>query len=164
MLRALLVLALALPLVAAATAPPAWQQVGQARLRVMLWDVYDSTLYTLDGGFRDGQRPLRLSLRYLRDIRADSLLASTADEWDRQGMQHPRRAVWLEQLAALWPDISSGDELALVLGADGGSEFLHNGVALGGIDDPEFGARFIAIWLAPDTSRPELRRALLGGE
>jgi hypothetical protein len=44
----------------------------------------------------------------------------------------------------------------------GRSTFLLNGKPLGSIDDPQFGPSFLAIWLSPDTSRPELRRSLIG--
>ena len=36
------------------------------------------------------------------------------------------------------------------------------GQTLGGIEDPDFGRHFLNIWLSPDTSRPELRLALIG--
>jgi hypothetical protein len=42
------------------------------------------------------------------------------------------------------------------------SSFSLNGRALGTIEDPGFGQDFLAIWLSPETSRPELRLALIG--
>jgi hypothetical protein len=62
----------------------------------------------------------------------------------------------------MWPDVREDDVLALEMSASGRSTFLLNGKPLGSIDDPEFGPSFLAIWLSPDTSRPELRRLLIG--
>jgi hypothetical protein len=45
----------------------------------------------------------------------------------------------------------------------GRSTFFVNGQSIGVIENPEFGRHFLNIWLSPDTSRPELRLALIGG-
>lgn len=39
--------------------------------------------------------------------------------------------------------------------------FLVNGKAVGEVADAEFAQRFFGIWLAPTTSEPQLREALL---
>ena len=138
------------------------KKVGEARLRVMLWSIYDSRLYTVDGQYREGTRPLRLEIQYLRDIRSDALVSRTEEEWEAMGRQHPRRNAWLSRLDALWPDITESDVLTLEIDANDVSTFLHNGERLGRIDDPDFGQQFIDIWLSEDCTRPALREALLG--
>ena len=62
----------------------------------------------------------------------------------------------------MWPDVKENDVLALVLDGGNKSTFLLNGEPLGSIDEPAFGQRFLDIWLSPETSRPELRLALIG--
>ena len=50
-----------------------YKEVGQTRLSVLFWDVYDAFLYTTDGDFDWSQRKQQrkaLLLRYLRDIEA----------------------------------------------------------------------------------------------
>jgi hypothetical protein len=138
------------------------QLVGEARLTVMVWPIYESRLYTADGNYTEGQRPLRLELEYLRDIEALDLVEHTRKEWRHLQMLSGQENVWLESLSSLWPDVSENDVLALVLDEGGRSTFMLNGESLGGIDDPAFGPSFLAIWLSPATSRPELRRALIG--
>lgn len=140
----------------------AWELVGEARLTFLFWSVYDSRLYTLDGQYREGQRPLRLEIQYLLDVSADDLVSRTLEEWQHQQLRHPRQQQWALQLSGLWPDIREGDVLALELDEEGGNTFYLNGQRLGGVDDPAFGAQFLAIWLSPATSRPELRLALIG--
>jgi hypothetical protein len=39
---------------------PGFQLVGEARLKVLFWPVYDSRLFTADGSYDDGKRPMRL--------------------------------------------------------------------------------------------------------
>lgn len=162
-MRRVLVLALILACSVQARASDL-QLVGEARLKVLFWPIYDSRLYTADGQYQDGQLPVRLELAYLRDIRARDLIDRTAQEWDQQGLDNPRRAEWLERLEDIWPDVSKDERLALEVDSDGLSRFYHNGELLGLIEDPAFGASFLGIWLAPNTSHPQLRLALIGGD
>jgi hypothetical protein len=138
------------------------QKVGEARLRVMLWSIYTSRLYTPSGVYREGERPLRLEIEYLRDIPADALVSRTGDEWAAMGRAHPHQDAWLQRLDDLWPDIRERDVLTLEINEHNESVFLHNGEPLGLIEDPEFGQQFIDIWLSEDCTRPALREALLG--
>lgn len=140
----------------------AMQLVGKARLKVLLWSVYDSRLYTPTGQYDDGDRPLRLEIQYLRDIRARDLVDRTLVEWKAMGRNHPRQEEWLAALEAMWPDISATDVLTLDLDAEGTATFRHNGRALGTIEDQAFGQEFVDIWLSQDCTRPELRLALIG--
>lgn len=152
-----LMLALALPTAAGSLKP-----VGEARLKVLFWPVYHSRLYSENGAYQRGQRPLRLEIEYLRDITAVQLVERTGQEWQSQNLTHENQQQWLVLLGTLWPDISKGDRLALELDADNRSRFYFNGEPLGEIADPDFGQQFLDIWLSPNTTRPELRSALIG--
>lgn len=138
------------------------QMVGEARLNVMFFSVYDSRLYTEDGSYAPDKRPLRLEIEYLRNIKAKALVEQTGAEWDHLQVAHERRDAWLAELEALWPDVGKNDVIALELDADNRSTFYFNGNKLGTMEDADFGEYFVAIWLSPDTSRPALREALLG--
>ena len=138
-----------------------WPVVGEARLKVLIWEVYDSALFTPSGRWQ-GVAPYRLSLRYLRDIPAAKLVEETEKAWQEQGRSHPRLNEWLVLLAALWPDITKGDNLVFGLNASGDSAFWFNGSPIGSIDDRDFGPLFGGIWLDPDTPRPGLRAELIG--
>jgi hypothetical protein len=140
------------------------RKVGEARLKVMFWSVYDSRLFTTDGAYRPGTRPLRLEIEYLLDISAQNLIKRTAQEWQAMGRQQPAQGQWLEQLAALWPDVRKGDVLTLEIAENERATFYHNGQRLGTMDDADFGQQFIDIWLSPESTRPELRLALIGGD
>lgn len=140
------------------------EMVGEAQLRFMVWPVYHARLYSLDGRYQAGQRPLRLEIEYLREIAAKDLVAQTQVQWQRLGLAQELQQEWLRALAGLWPDVAVNDVLALSLDDQGRSTFYCNGELLGHINNPAFGASFLDIWLSPDTSEPELRLALIGQE
>ena len=144
-----------------ALATDVWPLVGEARLRVLIWEVYDSALFTPSGRWQ-GDAPYRLSLHYLRNIPAAKLVEETEKAWREQGRNHPRLNEWLGLLGDLWPDITEGDNLVFGLNELGDSAFWFNGSPLGSIEDRDFGPLFGGIWLDPDTPRPELRAQLIG--
>jgi len=146
-------------------APPSpLLKVGEAKLRVLFWDIYYSRLYTETGGYQRGMRPLKLEIQYLLDIKSDALVERTRSEWDDQGLSHQNQEQWLAALRELWPDVSQNDVLVLEIDENNRSTFFHNGTELGAIDDAGFGQQFVDIWLAPTTTRPELRLSLIGAD
>jgi hypothetical protein len=144
-----------------ALATDVWPLVGEARLKVLFWEVYDSALFTPSGRWQGGA-PYQLSLHYLRDIPAAKLVEQTEKAWQEQGRSHPQQSEWLALLVELWPDISEGDNLVFGLTASGESAFWFNGSLIGSVEDRDFGALFGGIWLDPDTPRPGLRAQLIG--
>lgn len=159
----LILAAIAFTLAATAQANPQdLQLVGKARLDVMFWSIYDSRLLAPQGKYQPGVRPLRLEITYLRNIDAEDLVKRTREEWEHLGLAHPEQEDWLSRLGVLWPDIRKQDTLSLHLEQDNSSAFYLNGELLGEVEDADFGQQFLDIWLSPQTSRPELRSALLG--
>lgn len=142
--------------------PVELKKVGEAELRILFWSIYNSTLFSADGQYSEGQRPLQLKIQYLLDIKSEALVERTGEEWNSQGMSHERQQQWLEALSDLWPDVSKNDVLTLDIDEQDRSTFYRNGELLGVIDDPEFGDHFTGIWLSPSTTRPKLRLALTG--
>ena len=138
-----------------------WPLVGEARLKVLLWKVYDSALYTPSGRWL-GAGPYQLSLTYLRDIPVEQLIKETRKAWGEQNRVHPEQENWLQALAEMWPDISAGDNLVFGVGAEDQNQFWFNGQSIGGIDHPDFAAFFGGIWLSEDSPRPALRASLIG--
>ena len=140
-----------------------WPMVGQARLKVLLWNIYDSALYT-PSGIWQGEGPYQLSLHYLRDIPVHQLIEQTDKAWREQGRNHPLQPEWLVQLADIWPDITEGDNLVLSVAASGHSGFWFNGKFIGAIEDEDFGPLFGGIWLDADSPQPDLRAKLIASQ
>ena len=140
-----------------------WPMVGQARLKVLFWNIYDSALYT-PSGIWQGEGPYQLSLHYLRDIPVHQLIEQTDKAWRAQGRNHPLQPAWLVQLADIWPDITEGDNLVLSVATSGHSGFWFNGEFIGAIQDEDFGPLFGGIWLDADSPQPDLRAKLIASQ
>lgn len=166
--KLLILLLLLLPCLvqASPTAEPAGdlKLVGKARLSVLVWDVYNSSLYTPSGVFQGIQPPLSIRLEYLRDIKSEKLVDTTREQWQKLGLYQAGSENWLSRLAALWPDVASGDTITLRWDADGRSRFFHNDRYLGSVDHPRFGHAFSAIWLSENTEFKKVRKQLIGGK
>ncbi len=137
---------------------------GSATLRVLFWDIYESTLFTPDGDWSPDIRPLRLDIRYLRNIESANLVEQTRKEWQSQGITSEQHDRWLAVLETIWPNVTPGDVISLSIDLEGRSTFSFNGNRVGSIEAAGFGADFAGIWLSPSTSRPKLRAALIGLE
>ena len=57
--------------------------------------------------------------------------------------------------------VKAGDRITGVYQPATGAVFWRNGSLLGEVRDPVFARQFFGIWLSPQTSEPQLRRALL---
>lgn len=135
--------------------------VGQARLKVLLFKVYDATLYAPKGRYRADQ-PFVLTLRYLRDFKGEKIAQRTVEEMRKQGFTNEAKlAQWLRAMNALFPDVSAGVELSAVRLASGATDFYRGEQRIGQVADSEFGQQFFAIWLGEKTSEPAMRRQLL---
>lgn len=136
-------------------------KVGETRLRVYFFRVYDATLFTASGAYPDEQETA-LQLNYLRDIRAQQLIDTTRDEWNKLGYSVDAVAeAWLAQLGQIWPDVSQGDCL-IARHVDQQIRFYNDQGLLGAIDDQNFAERFLAIWLSEQSSFRRNRDELVG--
>ncbi|MCO4758750.1 MAG: chalcone isomerase family protein [Oceanospirillaceae bacterium] len=149
-----------LPAMSAQELPQQYKPVGAATLRVLWFDVYAAELRSPDGVFSAMKGPLLLKLTYLRDIKRQKLLDETAAQLE--SVSPELRSRWLSQLEAIWPDIGKGDQLWFYLDAGGKGHFYFNERYIGSINDIRFGTAFLSIWLAEDSSYPDLARKLRG--
>ena len=147
-------------------AAPALQAAGSGRLQWLAFGVYDAQLW-VEPGFRAGafeSHAFALELRYLRDFSATDIA--------RRSLQEMRRATrietedaqgWQAALQKVLPDVRAGDRVTGLHLPGKGLRFFVNGRPAGDIADARFAALFFGIWLAPTTSEPQLRAALLEG-
>ena len=165
MKQALLVFCLAFclsPAMATDAAPADMKLVGQAKLSVFFWDVYESSLYTPSGRFEGISAPLKIKLVYLRNISAKELVDVTREQWKKLGIYRPEHESLLRQLQAMWPSVVPGDSITLDWSSPERSRFYFNGQPLGTIEHPEFGQLFASIWLSEKTEYPKVRKQLIG--
>jgi len=138
------------------------KKVGEAKLKVLFWDVYNSSLYSQTGAYQAEQFPQALKINYLRDIDADDLIQRTQDEWQKLGIKKETFKQWIPLLTNIFPDIKKGDTLLLNVSEDQQSEFFFNGETIGKITDQTFGKSFLRIWLDENCSYPKVRNKLIG--
>jgi len=158
----LLMLGCSLTATATESGAPEMKLVGQAKLSVLFWDVYDSSLYTPSGRFEGIAAPLKLKLVYLRNIAARELVDVTREQWQKLGLYRPEHEAWLDELQRMWPSVKPGDSITLDWSEPQQSRFYFNDRLIGSIDDARFGALFAAIWLSEKTEYPKVRKQLIG--
>ena len=145
---------------------PQGRLIGQARLKVWGFEVYDARLWA-PSGFSAGSHatsPLALELVYLRDFRAADIAGRSIKEMRRnQPVSESQAAEWSAGMLRVIPDVRKGDRIMAVHRPGSGAAFWVNGRASGQILDAEFARLFFGIWLSPGTSEPQLRQALLTG-
>ena len=137
---------------------------GSGEFRFFGFHIYDARLWITGSRFDPAGR-FALGLRYARDFAGERIAKQSDEEIARLGIgTEELRARWLEAMKKLFPDVKAGTELTGVHEPGRGARFFRDGVAIGGIDDPEFARAFFAIWLDPRTRAGDLRRRLLGAE
>lgn len=138
------------------------KKVGEAKLKLLFWDVYNSSLYSKTGEYQAEQFPQMLKIDYLRDINAKDLIKRTQDEWEKLGIKKEVFKPWIPLLRDIFPNIKKGNTLMLSVGENNQSEFFFNDKTIGKITDPSFGVSFLRIWVDKDCSFPNVRDKLIG--
>ena len=135
--------------------------VGKARLTVLLFKVYDATLYAPKGQYHP-DKPFVLSLRYLRALEGNKIAQRSVEEMRKQGYINEKNlALWQRQMASIFPDVQAGSELTAVRTSAGEAVFYRGLERIGQVKDAAFTQQFFNIWLGTKSSEPEMRKQLL---
>ena len=138
---------------------------GQGRLRFFGLHVYDIRLWVTDGFSAEAsaERPLALDIDYARALHGHAIAERSLDEMRRLGAIPAAQAErWLGAMRQLFVDVVKGDRLTGIQRPGEAARFFHNGELRGEVREAAFARAFFGIWLAPQTSEPKLRQALLG--
>ena len=140
---------------------PQAQRVGTGRLDYAIWPVYNATLYAPDGHY-DPHQPFALELDYLRDITGQRIADASVQEMRRLNVgSEVQLAMWHEQMAAIFPNVTNGSQLIGIRTHKGATLFFDKNEQIGEVLDPSFTTAFFAVWFDAKTSAPALRAALL---
>ncbi len=121
-----------------------------------------------NGRYDGPQQDRALIITYQRDIDREALVEATRDQWQAQGIlqQEPRSEAWLRMLQDLAG--RRAGQPAGVRGQRQRGQFWYRASAaqtaftpLGPRQSAAFSTRFLAIWLDPRTTYPELRQQLI---
>jgi hypothetical protein len=142
-----------------------WRKRGTATLRVLLFKVYDATLWSSaeKANPLEEVAPFALDITYALAVKRDDLVDTSMQEMTR--LRNPNAATlsrWNASLKSVFPSVASGDRLLGVSIPGKGARFYHNGKLTGEVTDSAFSEAFFAIWLDGNTKKPDVRRALLG--
>ena len=161
------------PSLLAVKAPPAELQdllpnarlIGQTRLSVWGFKIYDARLWSPPGlnARNFASQPLALELAYLRDFTAADIVERSLKEMRRSANLSATQAQqWTAEMLRVFPDVKAGDRVLCLHRPGISASFWLNGRPIGEIADAEFARLFLGIWLSPQTSEPAMRLALLG--
>lgn len=169
MKRRLLLAAAFVPLLA--TGNPAelsnWKPQGNATMRYFGLRIYEARLWAQGIAVNAANwaaTPLALELTYARSLDGKDIAKRSLVEMRRQvEISTANAEKWLAEMEAAFPDVKAGDRISGVVTEPGSAiQFFINGKPGRKVADAAFARHFIGIWLAPQTSEPELRKALLG--
>ncbi len=141
------------------------REIGQARLIVYGFNIYDARLWAADGFAvaKYAEEPFALELRYLRSFKGQMIAERSLSEMRRLApVSDEKAAQWLQNMKTTFPDIQKGDQLIGIYRPDGTASFTLNGKPIGEVRDAEFTRLFFGIWLNPKTSEPKMRSELIG--
>lgn len=139
------------------------EPVGSTTIKVLFWTICENTLYTGDGEYRGIEPGMALKVDYRRKISSDQLVSVTRSLWRDLGIYEPELSEqWLQELDRLIPDVRRGDTVTLYVENDMSATFYFNDTAVGQVSDAGFTEKFLAIWLAENTSYPDKRSQLIG--
>ncbi len=136
-------------------------RVGEARVNILFWDLYDISLYAEESRFVP-DKPFALRLKYLRDIKGKVIAEKSVEEMRRQGISEVKLAGWYVQLEELFPDVQEGTELIAIFEPGKSTRFYQENRYMGQILDADFSHPFSQIWLGEESSLPRIRTELLG--
>ena len=142
------------------------QLVGKARLKFMLWKVFDAALYSETGQY-DSNAPFALELTYLRSLKREKIVDKTMEEIRRltsASISVGQLKDWRQQLNNMIPDVKIGMSITGIRTPEGYTDIYAGDVLKGSIEDKDFTDAFFAIWLGEDTAKPEFRAKLTGLE
>ncbi|MGH8821248.1 MAG: chalcone isomerase family protein, partial [Rhodoferax sp.] len=128
-----------------ATALPGSQLVGQARLTVWGYKIYDASLWARPGFVAAdySDTPLALRMTYLHTFKAKDIVALSLKEMRRNApINEAQSARWTADLLRVIPDVKPGDSLLGVYQPGQGAAFWVDGRSRGEIRDAEFAKLF----------------------
>lgn len=144
--------------------PGGLRPLGRGTMRFLGFTVYEARLWVGPGFQAEAyeRTPLALELHYHRAFKAEAIAERSLQEMRRVGtFTDAQSGRWLAALQTALPGVAAGDRRLGLHHPGQGAEFRHGAQPTGRVDEPEFSRLFFGIWLAPQTSAPDLRRALL---
>ncbi|WP_298679631.1 hypothetical protein [uncultured Lentibacter sp.] len=168
MLKLWLIAFLALPL-AAGAAPyvsragvPDARAISDVPVTLLGIPLYTAALLTPSGRPFRADAPHALELTYARSFSRARLVRSTVAELARLEGPQPDHAAIEAKLATCLKPVAEGDRLAAIAPSAARLTLAFNGAPACTLTERNIGARFLAIWLSPNSRSAATSRKLKG--
>ncbi|WP_235977548.1 chalcone isomerase family protein [Spirabiliibacterium pneumoniae] len=140
-----------------------WIPLGTVDYKWGPFHIYTITLFSEDGQYKTGQRPLMLTLKYAKQVEGKNFAITLKKELDDIAPDVPKetRDQWFTQLEKALPDFHPEDSLSYIALEDTGY-FVLNDTVLEPQFSPEFNQAFLDIWLSDNSSFKRMQDKLLG--
>lgn len=119
--------------------------------------IYNISLFSENGSYSVGQRPLMLSLKYAKPVEGRDFAISLARSWSNLGITLPEQDSVVDKLRKIMPNIRKDDVLSYIALADRGY-FILNDIVIPEEFNQDFNDAVVSVWLDP---RVEIGRKLL---
>ena len=136
--------------------------VGEARFKVLLFPVYDASLYAPKGNYRKSG-PLALELNYLFDVEKERIVNQTVKTFERRKLGSDADvAKWREIMGEHFSDVQKGDRILLAFPDLQTVVFSTNGSEPTFVSDAGFAEAFKDLWLGDNVRNKGFQNKLLG--
>ena len=137
--------------------------IGEGVLKFFIWDIYTLRLFSETKTFNSIQ-PLVLEFEFLRDTSKKSVIKSSIKELKKTNIPKRKLLIWKKYLDNTISDMTKGEKVALYWEPKRQITFYVKGGLKKLIKDKEFADAYINIWIGENTSRPILRKKIIGFE
>ena len=144
------------------SAAPGIHPLGHGRHHIWGFEVYRATLWIV-GLKWSAEKPHAMELEPGRTIPADSLVEAALDQMqDLRLGDAVKLQTWAREMRRLVPDVRKGDIFVIFCSSGGETLVFLDNRKTGEVQDTSLCPAIMSIWLHPESSKGELRRALLG--
>lgn len=134
-----------------------WLKISDADYIWGPFKIYNIALFSEDGGYVEGSRPLMLTLKYAKPVEGRDFAISLARSWSNLGITLPEQDSVVERLRKIMPNIRTDDRLSYIALEDRGY-FILNDQVIPEEFNQDFNNAVVSVWLDP---RVEIGRTLL---
>lgn len=134
-----------------------WIKINEADYIWGPFKIYSISLYSEQGEYREGIRPLMLSLKYAKPVEGRDFAISLARSWSNLGIRLQDQDSVVDRLRKVMPNIRTDDVLSYIALENQGY-FILNDQIIPEEFNQEFNDAVVAVWL---DKRVEIGRKLL---
>jgi hypothetical protein len=105
-----------------------------------------------------------MRLQMMRSLKGKQISDAIIEGFERNSKaQQEKLKSRLDQLTAMFPDVSEGDDIVMTWIPDKGTRVTIRGTDRGTIEGRDFADALFAVWLGPNPVQEDLKKALVGG-